>query len=405
MWGKKKKGLQPEDLDYVGDMKRAILIESPFWSNLLLYGIIVFLVVIVIWAHFAILDEVTTATGKVIPSSQIQVIQNLEGGILADIQVREGDTVEKGQVLLRIDDTRFSASLKEGESNYYALLSAIARLKAQVNGDEKLTFPKEVMQKRPDLAASELELFKYHKDQLDSSIGTLKKSHAFAKKELGITKPLVKEGLMSELELLRLQREVNELEGKIDAHSDKFRSTAQEELNKKESELNALKEALAANQDRVTRTTVRSPVRGTVKKVNVTTIGGVITPGMDIMEVVPLEDTLLVEARVRPSDIAFIHPGQNATVKFTAYDYAIYGGLDSVVEHISADTIHEPETDESFYKILVRTDRNYLIKGDEILPIISGMTVTVDILTGKKSVLAYLMKPLLRARNKALTER
>lgn len=401
----KKSQLNSEDLAYIEDTKRAILIESSFWCYTLLYSIIIFLLVFIIWAHFAVLDEKTTAIGKVIPSSQIQVIQNLEGGILADIHVREGDTVEKGQALLRIDDTRFSASLKEGESNYYALLAAVARLNAQVNNHNTIDFPQEVLKNRPDLVKNQLELFKYHKDQLDSNIATLQKSYDFAKKELAITKPLVKEGLMSELELLQLKREINELEGEIDAHGDKFRSTVQEELNKKQMELNALKESLMANKDRVTRTMVRSPVHGAIKKVNVTTIGGVISPGMEIMEIVPLEDTLLVEARVRPSDIAFIHPGQKATVKLTAYDYAIYGGLEGIVEHISADTIHEPKTNETFYKILVRTDRNYLVKGTDLLPIIPGMTATVDILTGKKSVLAYLLKPILRAKNKALTER
>ncbi len=405
----KVKDVKPEyeDLDFIDDSRRAILNESGGWSNVLLYSIVLFLIIAVIWAKFAVLDEITRAEGKVIPSSQVQVIQNLEGGILSEILVSEGDVVEKDQVLLRIDDTRFSSSFRENRSKYLSLLAAVARLRAEATGKKKVAFPEIVKREAPDLLANEQHLFDSQYEQLESSLKTLRGNYLLAEEELAITRPLVKEGLMSKLELLRLQREVNELKGKIDAETDNFRSHAQEELNTKEAELTSLSEALMAMEDRVVRATVRSPVHGTVKKVNIATIGGVIQPGKDIMEIVPLEDTLLVEARVRPSDIAFIHPGQEAVVKVTAYDYAIYGGLDGVVEYISADTIKEDENgeEEYYYKILVRTDTNHLGSNEKPLPIIPGMIVSVDILTGKKSVLDYLLKPILRAKYRALSER
>jgi len=399
-----------QDQSFLDESKKAFLLESPKWSNVLLYGIIAFLIVGIIWAKFAILDEVTSGQGKVIPSSQIQVIQNLEGGILSEIFVREGDTVEKGQVLVRIDDTRFASRYREGRAKYLSLLASTARLKAEESGKTSVDYPEVVKQEAPHLIGIENDLFNQHREQLLSNLSTLTQSYKLAQEELDITKPLVEEGLMSQLELIRLQRDVNEIKGKIEQAKEEFESVAHGEYNKQQSELSQLTEALLAMEDRMVRTTVRSPVKGTVKKVNIATIGGVIQPGMDIMEIVPLEDTLLIEAKIRPKDIAFIHPGQKAIVKFTAYDYSIYGGLDGVVEYISADTIEEEDKqampqDESFYKILVRTNTNHLGTDTKPLPIIPGMVCTVDILTGKKSVLDYILKPIFKARQSALRER
>lgn len=401
--------LSSEEQDMLDESKKAFLIESPRWSNLLLYGIAAVITTLLIWAKFAIIDEYTRADGKVIPSSQIQVIQNLEGGILSEIFVHEGDTVQKAQILVRIDDTRFASDFREGQSKYLSLLASTARLKAEEQGQKKVSYPEVVIKEAPDVIIDEDNLFKQRQQQLNASLSTLERSYNLVNEELDITKPLVEEGLMSQLELIRLQRDVNEIKGKIDQAREEFESKAHEEYNKQQAQLSQLVEALNAMKDRMVRTTVRSPVKGTVKKVNIATIGGVIRPGMDIMEIVPLEDTLLIEAKVRPKDIAFIHPGQAAMVKFTAYDYSVYGGLDGVVEYISADTIKDEEQQggkkESFYKILVRTKTNHLGSDKKPLPIIPGMVCSVDILTGKKSVLDYLLKPILKARQNALRER
>lgn len=401
------KKAETEDLDFISSSRDAVLSERSRWGPALMYSIIFFIAVAIVWSKLTVLDEITSAQGKVIPSSQIQVIQNLEGGILSELFVREGDTVKKGQTLLRIDDTRFSSSFKEGEQKYVSLLVAISRLKAEAAGADKITFPDSV-RGHPDVIKNAEALFNKQKQQMDSSTQTLQNSYDLAVEELAITKPLVKEGLMSQLELLRLKRQVNELKGDIDKVQDEFRSNAQKELNEKKSEYSALTESLKAAKDRLTRTTVRSPVNGTVNLVHISTVGAVIQPGVSILEIVPTEDNLLVEAKIKPQDIAFIRPGQHAVVKITAYDYTVYGGLDGVVEHISADTIEEEKqakNDESYYKILVRTDKNYLGSEKNPLYIIPGMTVSVDVMTGKKSVLDYLMKPILKARQSALRER
>jgi len=317
------------------------------------------------------------------------VIQNLEGGIVAEILVKEGDIVEPDQVLLRIDDTRFVASLEEDRSNYMALRAKAARLKAEAEGSP-FRVPRDVRKAEPALVDQELKLYRSRKAQHERDYGLVLK-------ELNMTKPLVAEGAISEVEVLRLERQVNEIKGE-------FRNTAKLEYNAIEAEISALEETLKADRDRVRRTLVRSPLRGTVKQLMVTTVGGVIRPGMDMLEIVPLDDTLRVEAQVRPADIGFLHPGQNAIVKFSAYDYAIYGGLDAVVDHISADTIVDEQGD-SFYLVRVQTDRSYLGTEQEPLPIIPGMVGTVEILTGKKTILHYLLKPVLRAKERALRER
>lgn len=398
---------QREDIDYIGDIKQAVLSESSPWANALLYSIVLFFIVAVFWANNAYLDVITTGQGKVIPSSQVQIVQNLEGGIVDEIFVSEGDVVKAGQKLVRIDDTRFAASYNENLAKYMAILGSIARLKAQVKGNSKMNFPKVLHENGKDIIASETQLFNSQKEQLDSNLQNLKENYNLAKKELSITAPLVKEGLMSQLELLRLQREVNEIKGQISTEEDKFEAEAQAQLTAKEAELAALYEQLKAGKDRKDRTLVVSPVPGIVKKINIVTQGGVIQPGMDIMEIVPSEDSLLVEAKISPSDIAFVNIGDDAVVKISAYDYAIYGGLQGKVDHISADTIQEQDEREekSYYKIYVVTNNNYIIHDNLKYHIRVGMTVTVDVLTDKKTVLDYILKPLLRARERALRER
>lgn len=373
-------------------------------ARLTLYVIALTVAAGLYWAHHAAIDEVTVGLGKVIPSSQVQIIQNLEGGILAEMKVKEGDIVQKDQVLLRIDDTRHTSSYREGRSRYLALLAANLRLKAETEGT-RLAFPREIEREAPDLVRYESNLYHSRLNALETALTSLRQSLQLTNDELRIMEPLVAKGATSEVEVLRLKRQVNEIRGSIDEKRNKFRADALTELNRIKADLESLKESNVASSDRVARTVVRAPLHGIVKKVNVTTIGGVIQPGMDILEVVPIESNLLVEAQVKPADIAFLRPGQSALVKLTAYDFSIYGGLPATLEQISADTIVDEKKNESYYKIQVRTQSNYLGPADRPLPIIPGMVASVEILTGKKTVLDYLLKPFLKARENALRER
>ncbi|WP_457589610.1 HlyD family type I secretion periplasmic adaptor subunit, partial [Legionella pneumophila] len=370
--------------------------SSKTFTHIILWTSLLFFIVAIIWANYAILDEVTTGQGKVIPSSEVQVIQNLEGGIIQNIFVKEGQIVKKDQILMQIDNTRFMASYAEAEKKIDALEIEIIRLNAEIS-DTKPVFPDKFIKTYPHLVQDQLSLYESRMRELNQ----LKKSLELAQKELDLTRPLLKGGSVSEVEVIRLERSVSEIKGNIE----KFKSEELDKLNKARTELFALIEANKADKDRLTRTTVRSPVYGIVKQIKTTTIGGVVQPGSDLLEIVPLDDTLLIEAKIRPSDIGFIHPGQKAMVKITAYDFSIYGGLEGVVEHISADTIIDEKTDkkeESYYIVKVRTDKNYLGTEKKPLPIIPGMQATVDILTGQKSVLQYLLKPIIKAKQSAL---
>jgi membrane fusion protein, adhesin transport system len=415
------------------------------FAHLLLFAIAAFFAIFLAWASWATLEEVTRGDGKVIPSRQVQVVQNLEGGIVAELLVRDGEIVEHGDVLVRIDNVGAASELRESRQRHLALLGALGRLRAEVDASD-VAFVPEVLAEAPDVARNERALYRARHDALESELDVLKsqalqreqelselatrldqlsRSHALALEELKITEPLAASRVVSKVQLLRLQREVSDLAGELEAtrlaeprveaalreakrrieeRQLNFRAEAQRELNAVQAEAAALHEVITAEADRVSRTEVRSPVRGTVKRLLVNTVGGVTQPGADLIEIVPLEDNLLVEAKVRPADIAFLHPGQPAMVKVTAYDFAIYGGLDAVVEDISADTITD-EHGESFYRVRVRTHDNALYKAGEPLPIIPGMTTQVDILTGKKTVLDYLLKPILRAKERALRER
>lgn len=415
------------------------------FSHLILWLTVVLVATAGVWANYATLDEVTRGTGKVIPSHHVQTVQDLEGGIVSEILVKEGEVVEKGQVLLRIDDTRFASSYRESQVKSQAVQAKIARLTAEVEG-KPFKLPnnlkpeeKEFMVSEQTLALSRqtelqanTDILNQQKNQKKQEINELKsrekqlqQSYELAQRQLQITEPLVKKGVMSEVELLRLQREISTIKGDLDSthlnipraeaavsEADhkleqlkvNFRTTALADLNEAKAQLSQSSESNVALKDRVTRTAVRSPLKGTIKQLKVTTIGGVVQPGMDLVEIVPLADNLLVEAQIRPSDIAFLRPGQDVMVKFTAYDFSIFGGLKATLEHISADTIVN-ERGEAFFLIRVRTERNYLGKKEKSLPIIPGMTVTVDILTGKKTLLTYLLKPIKKAQEMALRER
>ncbi len=390
--------------EVLNDLRRASMLDANPLAGATLLLLIILLAAAFWWAETAMLDEVTRGTGRVIPSQREQVIQSLEGGILSELLVREGDIVQAGDVLLRIDDTRFGANYRESIKRRETLLAATARLEAEATGAAAPQFPDGLPE---ELVQQERKLFDSRQRQLQESIASLATSLRLATEELDMTAPLVAAGAVSEVEVLRLRREVSELRGRIQERRNAFRAEARAELAEKDGELAALAEVVTARQDQVRRTVVRSPVRGTVKDVRVTTVGGVIQPGMHIMAIVPLEDQLLVEARIRPADVAFLRPGLDATVKITAYDYSIYGGLQGELELISADTIEDEERPgESFYRIRVRTDRAFLPgKNGEPLPIIPGMTASVEVLTGQKSVLDYILKPILKTRDQALREK
>jgi adhesin transport system membrane fusion protein len=414
-------------------------------GHVLLLGVTAFFVVFLLWADWAELEEVTRGEGRVIPSRQVQIVQNLEGGIVAAILAREGDIVEDGQVVMRIDNVRAASDYREKKARYLALLAATARLQAEL-GEAAIGFPPEVLAEARDMAASEQALHASRQARLQNELGILRRqaeqreqelrevktrlgqlerSYALVSEELRINEPLAKQRVVARSDFLKLQREVNDLKGELEqtrlavprvetavreaqqrteSALSTFRADAQRELGVALAELAGLREIIVAGEDRVRRTEVRSPVRGTVKQLNLTTLGGVVKPGEPIMEIVPLDDTLLVEARVRPADIAFLRPGQKSMIKITAYDYSIFGGLEGVVEAISADTI-EDEKGEHFYKVKLRTQSGSLSYRGENLPIIPGMMASVDILTGKKSVLSYLLKPILKMKQNALRER
>lgn len=437
---------QTEDQAFITDVNATKLYDTTIQSHIILWLTFSFVIIAFFWANFATLDEVTRGAGKIIPSSQIQIVQNLEGGILSEILIREGDLVEKGQALLKLNPVQFTSSFNETKFKHYELLATVARLRAEVTKQD-IKIPEEVTLKAPKIARNAKELLVSKRNELDanqrilnaqirqkkqdlielkSKSRQISRSHKLLQEELTMSRPLVAEGAMSKVELLRLQRSANDLKGeltsaqlsiprvqfsineaknKLSELEIRFHTESLKKLNQARAELQRTTESVMALEDKVTRTNILSPVKGTIKRLKVTTIGGVIKPGMDLVEIVPIEDQLLIEAEVRPADIAFLHPGQKAMVKLTAYDFSIYGGLKAELEHISADTITNDEDGESYFLIRLRTNKNYLEKYGEKLNIIAGMTTNVDILTGKKTVLDYILKPILKAKERALRER
>lgn len=364
-----------------------------------------FLGVFLAWAWWFEVDEVSSGSGQVVPTSREQVIQSLEGGIVAELAVAEGDIVEKGQLLAQLDPTRGESSVEETAAKYRAALASAARLQAEVDGLDSVDFPEE-LQAHPDLLATETALFRSRRRSLAESLGGLQRSLDLVRRELAITASLVESGAASNVELLRLQRQRSELELKIAEVRAEYMVRSREELAKANAEVESLSSVVRGRADSLTRLTLRSPVRGVVKDIKVTTIGGVVPPNGALMTIVPLDDQLLVEARISPRDIAFIHPGQEAMVKVTAYDYAIYGGLPGKVATISPDTMRDEVNPEIvYYRVFVRTASDVLTnKAGARFPIVPGMVTTTDIRTGSKTIWQYLVKPMNRA-GEALRER
>ncbi|MDR1934126.1 MAG: HlyD family type I secretion periplasmic adaptor subunit [Candidatus Accumulibacter sp.] len=430
------------ELDFAADSDYALIQQEPLRARLVLRMAAVAVAVAVAWAALSSIDEVTRGEGKVIPSRQLQVLQSLDGGVVTEILVREGDVVEPDQVLLSIDQTRFVSSVRESRAQILALQAKAARLRALAEG-EPFVLPPELIKEDPKTADEERRLYESRRSELETTVSIARQqlsqrhqelaeararyaqasqAYVLSSKELEVTRPLIGTGAVSEVELLRLERDASRFRGerdmagaqisrlqsaiseanhKIEEVTLAFRNESGKELADTMGRLNSLSEGSVGLADKVERAVLRSPVKGTVKRLLVNTVGGVVQPGKDIVEIVPLEDALLLEARVQPRDIAFLRPGQKVMVKFTAYDFAIFGGLEGVLEHIGADTVVD-EKGNAFYIVRVRTNQPEL--GYD-MPIIPGMVAEVDIVTGEKSILSYLLKPVLRAKARAFTER
>ena len=428
--------------DFMGDADRIILEQEPIRARILLRALFAAIVIFVVWAGLVNVDEVTRGDGKVIPSQQLQVLQSLDGGIVSQILVKEGDIVNAGQILLQVDTTRFESSVRENRSEYLSLTAKAARLLAIREG-KPFDPPADVLAEDPKTVEQERQLYESANSEVQAQISIARQqqeqrqhelSEARAKqsqaaqayestvKELNVTKPLLASGAVSEVEVLRLQRDVDRYRGERDIAAAQisraqaavgeasrkiqeveldYRNTASKEFSETTAKLNALTQSSAGLSDKVKQSSIRSPVRGTVKRLLVNTVGGVVSPGRDIVEVVPLEGKLVLEAKVQPRDIAFLRPGQKAVVKFSAYDFSIYGGLDATLELIGADSVTD-DHGNTYYTVRVATDKTSLANN---LPIIPGMVAEVDIVTGQKTILSYLLKPVLRAKQAAMTER
>lgn len=415
-------------------------------DHLLLYVIAAFVVIFIIWANVTKLDEVARGTAQIVPSSDVQVIQTLEGGIVDEFMVDEGDVVETGQPLLKLRDVQARSDFQSNTTKYLGTLATVQRLKAEAEGLTEIPFTQEVLDGVPNSVQAEKDAFAANKRQYDNQLSVLEEQLSQKKQEVtelerrisdlarviklaqdekDMVAPMVEKGAAPRIELLQLDRQiaerqselnglrlalprsksaVQEAEQRINEHKNGFQAEAQRKLSEKTTEMNALKETLVAFADRSQRTEIKSPVRGTVKSIKINTVGGVAKPGEPIMEIVPLEDQMVVEAKIRPADIAFIYPGQKAVVRITAYDFSIYGSMEGEVVLVSPDATLN-EDGESFYKVQVRTKQTQLEKGGKTYEIIPGMQATVDILTGEKTVMNYLLKPFIKASATAMRER
>ncbi len=438
-----------EDLDFATEYNAAINQGPPRTTAIFLCALVLIFASMLAWADWAMLDEVTRGEGRVIPSSRNQVVQSLEGGIVKEILTKTGDHVKKGDVLLRIDDTGFSSNFGELRAKQASLRAQIIRLNHELSGlrGTPPVFPAELQQTAANTIKTELALYYARERSLESQVRILQErvkqrqrelselqanmdrisaNVKLAREEESIKAPLAKRGIVPKTDVIRLKREIADLDGQLKSAGEafprleaaireaealaneqtlKFRQDAQADLSQRTAELAVVAESIKAARDRVVRADVRSPVDGVVNTLNVNTVGGVVRAGETLVEIVPVEETLLIEAKVRPSDIAFVRPDQPALVKITAYDFSIYGGLDGVVEKISADSSIDEVSREVFYLVTVKTLSNQLGEQQNKLSIIPGMVASVDILTGKKSVLDYLLKPINKARYEALRER
>ncbi len=437
--------MRPAEVDvdsWRRDVEIGVAQQRRLSGRVLLYGIGITVTLLLIWSAFAEIDEVTRGEGKVIPSRQVQIIQSQDGGLVSEILVAEGEVVQAGQLLVRLDSTRSQSSFREKLIEFEALTVKEARLRAVIE-NAPFVVPEALQSKVPRIIAQEQALYRSSREEvrlkkqiamqqltqreeelneISAKVTQLRRGLALANQKMDLTRPMVATRAVSEREIIDLESEVNRMEGDLNqalaqisrvtasiAEAEQkvqevelvFANQVGEELTETLSRLNELAEINAGLSDRVLQTEVRSSVTGTIKQLYFNTIGGVVMPGREIIEVVPLDDTLLMEVRIQPKDIAFLLPGQTALVKFSAYDFVVYGGLEGTVERVGADTIMD-EDGNPYYEVNVRTGEPSF---GQDKPIIPGMTVEVDILTGKKTILEYLMKPVLRAKQYSLSER
>ncbi len=409
-----------------------------------------FLGAFLVWSYFATIEEVSRGEGKVVPSSKTQVVQSLEGGIAKEIFVRQGQPIRKGQTLMLLDDTGFSSSVGELNAKGSTLRAQIVRLRHEVEATDPSRapdFPEDLTKDAPEVVANELRLYQARRTNFENQSGILserfrqreielselktnlqrhEEALAIAKRELEIKAPLAEQKVVPETEILRIRREIADLSGQvrsgnlaiprleaaiseaqkqIDDHRLNFRQNAQQELTQRIGEFNIVEQSLKSAKDKVFRTDVRSPVDGIINRLNFSTIGAVVRPGEVIAEIVPLEDALLIDVKIKPSDIAFVHPGQEAIVRLTAYDFSVYGALRGSVVTVAPDSTTDQNTKETYYTVVVQTKEAALKRQGELLPILPGMIATVDVITGEKSILQYLLKPIVKARDSALRER
>lgn len=386
---------------YIDTIRRQLgdptLAVERLWARPLLWACFTTILFFILWAAWARVDEITRGQGQVVPTSRQQSIQSLEGGIIARLLVEEGQIVEAGQPVVELDKTRFRSAFLESKSEARGLQAAIARLEAEVFGVDNIRFPDELAANQAEMDI-ERNLFQARRQRLEAASQSILDQLAVAQRQLAVVEPLVQNQTVGEMELLNLRREIANMNGQLAELENSFVQTAYEELVANKARLAALEQVLVQRNDQLQRTQLLSPMRGVVNNITITTRSGVVPPGEEIMQITPLDDQLLIETRVSPKDVAFVAPGMPATVKISAYDYSLYGGLDGTVEQISPDTLKEqtPRGEETYYRVLVRTERNWLSHGDEKLPIKPGMIAVVDIETGERSVLSYLLKPINR---------
>ena len=380
----------PGNMD--GSYRREIIRKSRTLINL----IVLSLVAAIIWASIAQINEITRGDGRVVPLRRMQTIQSLEGGILAELLVSEGDIVDEGEVLARLDPTRSEAAFRAASAEITALTAQVARLEAEVLERPALNFGEDANESEQ----TELRLFNARRTKLEASLKALEAERQSIQEQIDITSPLALSGAVSRIDVLRLEQQRAELEGKISDTRNAYVQDAYKDLAQRRAKLTSLRQDVVSKQDEFMRTEIRSPVAGRVNNIDITTLGGVIQPGEPIMEVTPTDDQLLIETKVLPRDVAFIAPGMEASVKITAYDFSTYGDLRGTVTQISEDTVEEdtPQGPQDFYRVMVRTESNQLERHGEKFSIRPGMLAQVDIESGKRSVLSYLTRPLLKAR-------
>ncbi len=375
-------------------------------GRVLIWGSALAIVGFLLWADWAELDQITRANGQVITSSRNQVIQVMEGGVLTELPVREGAEVKRGQLLARFDQTKAEAGYLESAAKAAALRASVTRLNAEVFGGEP-KFPPELT-KYPEFRVSQLALFNKRQGAVHDEVAALEKAKALVQAELDMNLPLLKTGDVSKAEILKLQRQVVDIQGQITNRRNKYLQDSQAELGKAQEDLAGVLQIVVQRKEQLGFTEVRSPMDGIVRNVRLTTLGGVAKPGEEIMQIVPVGDDLIIEAKVKPADIAFVKPGLPATVKLDAYDYSIYGALEGIVSYISADTLNEDvrNNEQPYYRVQIKTSERKLVgRNNERIDIQPGMTATVEIKTGKKTVLRYLTKPITKTLSESMGER